>query len=42
MGWHVACMGKMRMRTKFWLENPKGRDHLEDIGIDERMTSKSI
>jgi len=22
------------MHTKFWSENLKGRDHLEDLGID--------
>jgi hypothetical protein len=22
------------MHTKFWLEDPKGRDHLEDVDID--------
>lgn len=22
------------MCTKFWSENPKGRDHLEETGID--------
>jgi hypothetical protein len=26
------------MRTKFWSENLKGRDHLEDPGIDGRIT----
>jgi hypothetical protein len=25
------------MRTKFWSENLKGRDHSEDLGLDERM-----
>jgi hypothetical protein len=25
------------MHTIFWLENLKGRDHLEDLGIDERI-----
>jgi hypothetical protein len=27
-------MGEMRI---FWLENLKGRDHLEDLGIGERI-----
>jgi hypothetical protein len=27
---HVACVGKMR----FWLENLKGRGHLEDLDIN--------
>jgi hypothetical protein len=26
------------MHTKFWLENMKGRDHLEDVGIDDRIS----
>jgi len=25
------------MHTVFWLENLKGRYHLEDLGVDERM-----
>jgi hypothetical protein len=25
------------MRTKFWLESLKGRDHSEDLGIDGRI-----
>jgi hypothetical protein len=33
MGGHVARMGEMRMRTKFWSENPMGRDNSEDIGV---------
>jgi len=30
----IAWMGEMRI---FWLENLKGRDHLEDLGIGERI-----
>jgi len=26
------------MRRKFWLENLKGRDYSEDIGVDGRIT----
>jgi hypothetical protein len=26
------------MRTKFWPENGKGKDQLEDVGIDMRIT----
>jgi hypothetical protein len=29
-------MGEVR-NTKFWLEDLKGRGHLEDIGVDERI-----
>jgi hypothetical protein len=33
----VARMGKMKMHTVFWSENLKGRDHSEDLGVDERL-----
>jgi hypothetical protein len=26
------------MNTRFWSENIKGTDHLEDIGVDGRIT----
>jgi hypothetical protein len=32
---HVACIGEMH--TIFLLENFKGRDRLEDLGINERI-----
>jgi hypothetical protein len=25
------------MRTKFWSENLKGTDHMEDLGVEERI-----
>jgi hypothetical protein len=31
---------KWQMHTKVWLENMKGRDHLEDFSIEERITLK--
>jgi len=32
---HVACMEEMiNIYITFWLENLKGRDHLEDLGVD--------
>jgi hypothetical protein len=34
---HVAHMGEMRNAYKIWLENLKGRDHLEDLGVDGRI-----
>jgi hypothetical protein len=30
------------MHTTFWLENVKGRDHSEDLDIDERIISECI
>jgi hypothetical protein len=30
------------MHTKFWLEIPKGRDHLEDLGKYERIISEDL
>jgi hypothetical protein len=34
MGGACSMHGDIKMRTKFWLENLKGRDHLEDVGKD--------
>jgi hypothetical protein len=34
---HVAQMGQMRNAHNFQLENLKGRDHLKDLGVDERI-----
>jgi hypothetical protein len=31
----------MRNTSKFWLENLKGRDHLEDLHVDGRKIFKS-
>jgi hypothetical protein len=28
------------MHTKFWSENLKGRDHLEDLGVDGKILSE--
>jgi hypothetical protein len=36
----VKCSQHGRMRnayTVFWLENLKGRDHLEDLGVDGKI-----
>jgi hypothetical protein len=35
---HVACMEEIRMHTKFWSENPMGRDHFKDLSIDENIS----
>jgi hypothetical protein len=34
---HVVCIEKGEKCTGFWWESPKERDHLEDLGIGERM-----
>jgi hypothetical protein len=34
---HVVCTGKQEMLAEFCSEDPKGRDHLGDLGIDEIM-----
>jgi hypothetical protein len=34
---HVARVGEMRNAYNFWLENLTGRDHSEDLGVDERI-----
>jgi hypothetical protein len=36
IGWagHIACMGKMKNEYQNLSENLKGRDHLEDLGVD--------
>jgi len=34
-----ACstLGRSEMRTKFWAEIPKGRNHSEDLGVDAKI-----
>jgi hypothetical protein len=34
---HVARMGEMRNAYNIFVENLKGRDHSEDIGVDGTM-----
>jgi hypothetical protein len=34
---HVARMGKERNTYKVLMENPEGKNHLEDQGVDRRM-----
>jgi len=31
---HAARVSDMEVRTIFWLQNLKGRDHLEDTDVD--------
>jgi hypothetical protein len=33
-------MGKGELFTKFWFETMKGRDHSEDLGLNERTILK--
>jgi hypothetical protein len=40
--WHVACLGRWELRTKFWLESLTGRDHSEDLGFDGKVILKWI
>jgi hypothetical protein len=35
-------MGEMKMRTVFWFENLKGRDHLADLGVDGKIILECI
>jgi hypothetical protein len=38
--WHVARKGEGRGAYRFWLENLRQRDHLEDLRIDGRIILK--
>jgi hypothetical protein len=35
---YVACMGRGKVFTVFWLGGPKVRDHWEDLGVGGRIT----
>jgi hypothetical protein len=37
---HVPCMGDRRGAYRVLVGKPEGRDHLEDLGIDERIILK--
>jgi len=34
---HVARTGQMRNTYKYWSENLKARDHLEEAGVDAKI-----
>jgi hypothetical protein len=34
---HGMLWERCEMHTIFWLENQKGRDHLEDLGVDGKI-----
>jgi hypothetical protein len=36
MGRECSMSGRDEMHTIFWSDNLKGRDHLEDLGIDRK------
>jgi hypothetical protein len=42
MGWTCRHTGKDKMDTTFLLENLKGRDHNEDLGINGRMLKYTL
>jgi len=35
---HVACMGQMRSVYKIFVTKPEGKNHLEDLDIDVRIS----
>jgi hypothetical protein len=39
--WH-ACERRENVRTRFWWESPKERQHSEDRCVDGRMASELI
>ena len=42
MGGHVALWGREEAYTGFWCGNLRERDHLEDLGVDERIILRLI
>jgi len=42
MGGTCSTMRGSKMRTKFWSENLKGRDHLGDLGVDGNTILRRI
>ena len=39
---NVARIGRAELHTGFWWGKPQRRDHLEDPGVDDMVTSKFI
>jgi len=39
---NLACMGREEVYTGFWCGNLRGKDHLEDPGIDGRIVLRWI
>jgi len=38
--WHI--WGRGEVHTRFWWETPRRRAHLEDLGVDGKITLKWI
>jgi hypothetical protein len=39
---HVARKAEIEMNTRFWSENLKGRDYLEDLGVGGKIILQRI
>ena len=39
---YAACMGDRNVHTRLWWGDLRERGHLEDLGIDGRITAKWI
>jgi hypothetical protein len=42
LGEDIAHMGETRNVVTFWLENMKGREHVEDLGVDGRIILECV
>jgi hypothetical protein len=38
---HRTCRERQQMHVKFWLESLRGRNNLENLGIDNRIILKT-
>jgi len=39
---HIACIGETRSAYRILVGKPEERDHLEDLGVDGRITLEWI
>jgi hypothetical protein len=37
---HLACVGKREGAYRVWMERPKGKNHLEDLGVNGSIILK--